>query len=240
MDLNLNKILQTSIENRLYKPIIKPLLPKDLKANTIYNYFKKYYSEINGKAFIETNETIAFVYTLIYYFKNETNFHLSPLLYNVPNTYISLDKGLIIIGGYGTGKSSCLLTFQYMLNTIFKSTVTLKFEKAIDVVHEYENLPQEEIELFYEKYCNGFRVIDDLKSEKEASRYGKTDIYKEILFKRCDNPIINSIITSNYSEENPNNMEAAIENFYRYGGRVLDRIYGKFNFIELNGKSFRN
>ncbi|WP_445457724.1 hypothetical protein [Flavobacterium sp. HNIBRBA15423] len=219
--------------------LIKPRLPETIEAKKIYQFFKIQYFRDHQVPFIENIEAKQLVYTLIYYFQNKDNFFNSNLLYPIIGTNFSLQKGLIIIGGYGTGKSTILKTFQNLINSVFKSQITLKFNAVIDVVQEFETTIQENISAFNEKYNNGYRIFDDLKSEKEASRFGKKDIFKEILFKRCENKKIASIITANYQEENPNNMELAIEEFYRYEGRVYDRIIGSFNFIQLQDKSYR-
>ena len=219
--------------------LIKPIFSKSIASRIIYDQFKNQYFKDHMVHFIENDEAKQLVYTLIYYFQNKDDFFNSNLLYPLVGTTISLNKGLIIIGGYGTGKSTILQTFQKLINTVFISRVTSKFNPAIDVVQEYETTLQEDICAFYEKYTNGYRIFDDLKSEKEASRFGKNDIFKEILFNRCENKRISTIITANYEEENPNNMEVAIEGFYRYEGRVYDRIMGNFNFIQLKDKSYR-
>lgn len=218
---------------------MKPNIPNNVSSKSIYKQFMQEYLVENNELFIETQETRAFVYTLIYYFQNKPNFFNSPLLYKIDGVDLSLEKGLLIIGGYGTGKSSVLRTFQKLINIRFKSPIQLKFETAINIVHQYENLPQEDLILFYNKYTGGFRVIDDLKSENEASRYGKKDLFKEILFNRLENRKVGSIITCNYMEENPNNLNTAIEEFNRYGPRVYDRLFSNFNFIQLKGKSMR-
>lgn len=219
--------------------LIKPRLPETTEAKKIYQYFKIQYFRDHQVPFIENIEAKQLVYTLIYYFQNKDNFFNSNLLYPIIGTNFSLQKGLIIIDGYGTGKSTILKTFQNLINSVFKSQITLKFNAVIDVVQEFETTIQEDIAAFNQKYNNGYRIFDDLKSEKEAFRFGKKDIFKEILFKRCENKKIASIITANYQEENPNNMKLAIEEFYRYEGRVYDRIMGSFNFIQLQDKSYR-
>lgn len=239
MELNLDFFKN---KNHLVNPvqsIIKPLLPCSLNAKELYEVYKNCFVIVNNRTFRETDEIKKLVYTLIYYFQNAENFFKSNLLYKIPGTEQSLNKGLIIVGGYGTGKSSCLRVFQYMLNNIYDSRVKLKFETAIDIVNEYENTSQEELSDFYNKQCNGFRVIDDLKSEKEASRFGKSELFEDILFKRHENQRILTIILCNYADEYPNNIEAAIDEFSRYGGRVYDRLIGKSNFIRLCEKSLR-
>ena len=232
---NNKSLLTKSNETKL----IKPKLPEAFEAKKIYQYFKIQYFRDHQVSFIENIEAKELVYTLIYYFQNKDNFFKSKLLYPINGADFSLHKGLLIIGGYGTGKSTILKTFQNLINSVFKSQITLKFNAVIDVVQEFETTIQEDIAAFNEKYNNGYRIFDDLKSEKEASRFGKNDIFKEILFKRCENKRIATIITANYQEENPNDMKASIEEFYRYKGRVYDRLFGDFNFIQLQDKSYR-
>ena len=218
---------------------IKPLFPKHFKTEEIYHLFKSCYFEINKEPFIETEESKNFVFSLIFYFQNSERFFDSPLLHKLPNTKNSLNKGLLIVGGFGTGKSSCLKTFQHLLNSKCESQIKLIFQTAIDVVNNFETTPQEEIMDFHNRHSKGFRVFDDLKGEKMASRFGKSEIFQDILFKRFENDKILTIILCNYAEDSPNDIEGAIDEFNRYSGRVLDRIYGKFNIIELKGKSFR-
>lgn len=240
MDFNLSKIANDIITRTNNVPMcIKPLFPKHFKTQEIYHLFKSCYFEINGVTFIETMESKKFVFSLIFYFQNNDRFINSPLLHKQQDTINSPNKGLLIVGGYGTGKSSCLKTFQYLLNITCESQIKLKFQTAIDVVNDFENTPQEDITDFHNRLSKGFRVFDDLKGEKMASRFGKSELFKDILFKRFENDRIITIILCNYAEDSPNDIEAAIDEFNRYSGRILDRIYGKFNVIELKGKSFR-
>ena len=241
MDLNITKITSDILTKESRQTIfIKPTLPTYLEAQVIYKTFKTCYAKINGVFFTENNESKSFVYTLIYYFQNNEKFFKSPLLFSLTGTQNSLSKGLLIVGGFGTGKSTCLKTIQYVLNHVFKSQITLQFHTAADVVTDFENTPQDEIKDFHNKFSRGFRVFDDLKAEKIASRFGKSEVFQDILFKRFENDRIITIILCNYAEESPNNTEAAIDEFTRYSDRILDRIYGKFNVLELKGKSFRN
>ena len=49
-----------------------------------------------------------------------------------------------------------------------------------------------------------------------------------------------TLVTMNYLEACPNNIdEAILELYQRYGQRVFDRILENFNFIQLQGNSFR-
>ena len=222
------------IEKFERKTILKP----DISAQSSYLIFKNTYEIVNGCKFIETNETKLFAYTIIYYLTKQDNFYNSPLLFKYLNTEIKLDKGLIIVGGFGCGKSSVLKTFQYLINS--KNNVKLKFISTVEAVKEYEMIGQENLNYLNDRLTKGHLIIDDLLAEKEASRFGKSELFESILFQRCETPIMTTIITMNYDSENPNDLDFALHKLSRYGGRVFDRILGNYNFIQLKGKSFRN
>lgn len=230
MQINLNEF-KTDKLNR-----VTLLNPKTSEVEW-YKKFKIYFEKVNGRPFIATEESKKLVYTLIYYFTKKDNFYKSPLLYNHMNTNYSLEKGLIIVGGFGCGKSSILKTFQYMINENPK--INLKFMTTIEAVKEYEITEQENLFNFNNKLIKGHLIIDDLLAEKEASRFGKTELFETVLFQRCGNSKMTTLITMNYDSEIPNDIEFALNKLSRYGGRVYDRILGNFNFIELQGKSFR-
>lgn len=121
----------------------------------------------------------------------------------------------------------------------YNNHVNLKFTTTVDAVSKFESIEDENMFDFKERLYRGHLIIDDLMADKQASRFGKSELFEEILFQRLENKKMNSIITMNYDSENPNNMEFAINKLSRYGGRVFDRILGSFNFVELHGKSFR-
>ena len=231
MEINLNLDIISSFEKKIF-------LDPRVEIKTHYKKKKKMYFQINCRMFEETYESIRFVYTLLYYFTNKDNFSKSSLLYEYTSTNINLNKSLIIIGGVGTGKTSVLKTLRAMINQ--NPQLNLKFMTTKDVVSEYESTLQEDLFDFFDKLNNGNLIIDDLMSESIASRFGKKELFEDILFKRCENNKIITLITMNYLEEFPNNAdEAILELYQRYGQRVFDRILGNFNFIILKDKSFR-
>ena len=236
MKLNINDFVNnpkrslTTIER-------KPLLHQTIDSKELYSLFQSKFLEIEGQEFICTEENKALVFTLIYFFQKKENFYNSSLLFKYPNTSIDINKGLVIVGGFGCGKTAILRVFQQIINK--SNYVNLKFTTTVNAVSKFELIEDENMHNFKEELYKGHLIIDDLLAEKQASRFGKSELFEEVLFQRLENKIINSIITMNYDSENPNNMEYAINKLSRYGGRVFDRILGSFNFIELHGKSFR-
>jgi len=215
----------------------KQLISSSIDSKELYQLFRKKFIEIEGQEFVVTDESKSLVFTLIYFFQKKDNFYKSSLLYSYPKTRIDLNKGILIVGGFGCGKTSILRVFQHMIND--NKLVNLKFTTTVDAVSKFESIEDENMFDFKERLYRGHLIIDDLMAEKQASRFGKSELFEEVLFQRLENKKMNSIITMNYDSENPNNMEFAINKLSRYGGRVFDRILGSFNFIELHGKSFR-
>ncbi|MDK2772162.1 MAG: hypothetical protein KYX68_08070 [Flavobacterium sp.] len=215
----------------------KPLLNQRIDSKELYSLFQAKFLEIEGRNFFCTEENKALVFTLIYFFQKKENFYNSSLLFEYPNTKIDLNKGLVIVGGFGCGKTSILRVFQQIING--SNQVNLKFTTTVNAVSKFESIEDENMYDFKESLNKGHLIIDDILAEKQASRFGKSELFEEVLFQRLENKKMNTIITMNYDSEYPNNIEHAINKLSRYGGRVFDRILGNFNFIELHGKSFR-
>lgn len=216
----------------------KIFLNTKVDERELYKIFKLLYLKKYQKNFIVTKENKELVYTLLYYFTGKMNFYDSPLLFQYPTTLTNINKGLLIIGGVGCGKTSILKTFSYMINLYHNNN--LRYKTAKDIVLEYEGTEQKNLIYFKQKYENGHLIIDDLYSENEANRFGKTEIFETILDSRSENLKMTTIITMNYLNDEPNNIKIAIEELSnRYGFRDFDRILGGFNFIKLQGKSFR-
>lgn len=116
----------------------------------------------------------------------------------------------------------------------------LKFITTKNAVSEYESTQQEDLYDFHDKLNKGHLIIDDLLAENMASRFGKTELFEDVLFKRSENIKMITLITMNYPMEHLNNMKKSIDELYhRYGHRNFDRLLGNSNFIQLQGKSFR-
>ena len=230
MKLNINELVNNANER-------KALLNQTTDPKKLFLLFQSKFQEIENEKFICTEENKALVYTLIYFFQKKDNFKNSSLLFQHPLSSTNLNKGLVIVGGFGCGKTSILRVFQQIINE--SNQVNLKFTTTVDSVSKFESMEDENMHDFKESLYKGHLIIDDLLAEKQASRYGKSELFEEVLFQRLENKKMNSIITMNYDSEHPNDMEYAINKLSRYGGRVFDRILGNFNFIELHGKSFR-
>ena len=218
-----------------------PLLHDDFTPNHFWKLFLLQYEIVNQKKFVATETNKSFVFTLIYYFLRFENFYKSTLLYNVDNCEVALDKGLLIVGSFGVGKTSIAKTIVSIIENLSLNHYSnpVRMHNSLQLVEEFESSPSECRNEIITKYSKGFRIFDDVKNEREASNFGKVELFREILYKRCENKNYRTILLSNYDSEHPNDMAQAIDSFGRYGDRVYGRLFESFNFIEFKGKSMR-
>jgi len=230
------------MENRRNE--IKPVLLNNtqLTIDKFRELFKIEFRNYHNREFEITDNSISLLDTLInYFYKNDDFYNSNCLIKNLNKP--SLEKGLLIIGNSGIGKSGLLEIFFniFTKHCHFDPKFRFRLKSAIKIVSEYES--KEKFinnDDFFNKYSKGFLMIDDIKSESEASNYGKKNLLKDILFLRNENKA-RTILTCNFSEEFPNDIEAAITEFgLKYDHRIYDRIFEMCNIIEGKGKSFRN
>jgi len=211
-------------------------------AEDLYKMFVKLFKSEVGKEFDKQNkEMLDNLLPLIFYFSKDERFFECNNLTKLSEP--SFDKGLLIIGGYGNGKTTAMLLFEM----IFKSAKGLAFKgfTTNEVVTLYEACENDSsISDFNKRMKFGKRYFDDLGTERDASRYGKVNAMKEILearyINRKDDSKIHTYITMNYAEQYPGDAEKALDFIGdKYGSRMYDRIFEMFNIIEFKGKSFR-
>lgn len=245
---------QIELQHNYFQKILQPKehKPFSITAMELYQLFKRYFPIVNSREFVKVEGvTIKNLEPLIYYFAKDERFFDCENLSKLSEP--SFDKGLLIIGHFGNGKTSTMKVFERIFKGI--SPITFKEYSANEVVLMFEKCVgdnADELRKEFEQVMyRGSRMFDDVKTERIASNYGKVNIFKEILeerYKRMipnreinkDAPTNKTIITCNYKEGFDGDIEAAVDEFgEKYGGRVCDRIYEMFNIIEFKGKSFR-
>lgn len=234
-------------ENKIKKESkkLKPLLLKnnliELDKNGLKRMFKAIYQIKYNKDYNEDYESDSFLNILLDYFYKNEDFYNSHLLYK-KNNKPSLDKGLLIIGPSGLGKSSTLNTFYEIFNNYCVLDSSYRFRKIStqELVLKFENKENHITNAdFFNCYKTGFLFIDDVKSERIASNYGNYNLVKEILQLRYENQS-RTIITCNYKEGHSNELIKALDEFGEiYDSRVYDRVFELFNIIHLNKTSER-
>lgn len=222
----------------------KVLQPKNEKLNitakNLWEAFKLNFQAVNDRPFIKIEGiTIKNLEPLIYYFSKDKRFFDCENLSKLSEP--SFEKGLLIIGTFGNGKTSTMKVFEH----IFRSVPGYEFKgySANETVLKFEKCTGDEADVLrteFEKtmYC-GKRYFDDLKTERIASNFGKVNIFKEILEERYNRKAM-TYVTCNFKEGFDGDLETAVDEFgEKYGARVYDRMFEMFNIIEFKGKSFR-
>lgn len=211
----------------------------ELNSRVIWNLFKIHFEKANLKPFLKSDETIQNLEPILYYFAKDERFFKCQNLTNL--SVPSFDKGLLIIGAFGNGKTSVMKAFESMFRGI--KGIGFKGYSANEVVTMFEKISNDDNECTRKEFesimFNGIRYFDDLKTERIASNYGKVNIFKDILEERY-NRNSKTHITCNFKDGFNGNIEIGLKEFgEKYGGRVYDRIFEMYNIIEFKGKSFR-
>lgn len=228
---------------------------RDIDIEYFYQVFQKAYHCYQSKPFDLTGnmgEARVFSRTLTAYFLAKNAFLQSPLLHHAsaPN----LDKGLLVLGRYGTGKSSVFNTFHMLFKDACSKGILVKmkddqyknlamfrlafgFHSTNQIVRQFEGLKgPEEKEFFWKKNSAGTKYFDDLTTENQASYYGKIELFKDILELRYMNRARTFASMNFYGNSVEDTLDFLAD---RYGERVYDRLFEMFNIIELKGSSLR-
>lgn len=222
----------------------------------LYTAFKILFKNIYKIEFFETPETLLNLGTVIKYFAADEEFLNSPLLVKEIDSkpiVPSFNKGLLLIGGYGCGKTTVLELISMVIDYYFQESykglwqthiqwrkIRFKYAYCHRLVTEFEGLnsPEDRV-LFMDKYTKPYYGFDDLTKEKPASNYGVKNLFQEIIEKRYDNRVITHA-TMNYPDAHPFDVSEALNLIGdKYGGHNYDRVKQMFNVIEFKGKSFR-
>lgn len=228
---------QTDFAKAYRNKILNAQPKQETKIGTqwLYLRFKECFEKNEGVKFLETAETVQNIKPLIYYFAGDLeNFKKCK---NVSNLSVpSLEKGFLLIGGYGNGKSSCIKALETALISTKKTFKTYTTNGLVKMYERAEN-PIDKKD-FDRTTLKGARCFDDLLTEKEASNYGKANIMKDILEERYIHKLVTYASMNKVS--NGSNLQDDIDQIgIKYGSRVYDRVLSMFNVISFNGKSFR-
>jgi DNA replication protein DnaC len=139
----------------------------------------------------------------------------------------SLNKGILLIGKCGTGKTA---TFR-----IFKEIVKHSRKNAFSIISSNKVVKEYELNTSsFDKYASRKFCFDDFGTENISKYYGKTEeIFKTLLEERYINFIekdLKPYLTTNLSIEQIKQ---------RYGERLHSRIFEMFNIILLDGNDRR-
>lgn len=220
-----------------FKNLLAPVKkqPEKMTKEWLYKRFIRCFRKNEGVYFEANEDTIENLKPLIYYFIGDfKNFKECQNLSDLSKPHMR--KGLLLIGGFGNGKTSIMRALESALkesNIAFKGFTTNEVVK----IYEAASTPIEKKE-FDRMMLNGVRYFDDVLTEREASNYGKSNLMKDILEERY-NKNKRTYISCNHKDGNTNLNESLEQFGEKYGSRVYDRLFAMFNIIEFKGKSFR-
>ena len=189
----------------------------------IWNLFKKH----KPTDFIinDTNEQI--IFTILLYFLKDPSFNK----YNIIKNQAAHEKGLLIYGDYGVGKTELFKILRNIGRDLSKfNCFDFWFPEisAGSFVDEYmASTSKMDTNFSLEKFYGGKLYIDDLGYERKA--FNRDEILGDILFERyrkgCKTFVTTNLTPTALSE--------------KYGERIGDRLLEMFNIITWRGESFR-
>lgn len=189
-----------------------------------------------GDFVLDENNKIVFE-LLCNYFGNDQKFISLSASVGINNP--SLEKGLLLAGNFGVGKTWLMKLFRenqrqcyYIRNA---KDISDDFQSdGEDAISEHFNLrqnPLNDASLFFQPFSG--MCIDDLGTEDIKNHFGNKK------------NVIGDLIEKRYARNNTGimfhgttNLTAGQLNEF-YGGRVVSRMREIFNFIELKGKDRR-
>lgn len=151
---------------------------------------------------------------------------------------LDLNKGILLVGNIGNGKTSLMRFFS--TNQLYG----FRIERALDIASDYKTVGESAVKAYSSNskvsqniygledygYC-----FDDIGTEEiPAQHYGeKKNVFAEILLSRYDNHL--TPFNSTHATTNKDLTE--IETIY--GSRVYDRMKEMFNIVIFDHGSFR-
>ena len=153
--------------------------------------------------------------------------------FNAQSHTYSLEKGIVLLGGIGSGKTLLMRGlvklygfFDYSLTMLPTYRLTEVFQKdGVKVYGSFLNSDLKDV-----RPTTDNLILDDMGAETVVSHFGQvTNVVAEVLLRRYDEAQI-TFGTSNLDQKSLRNY---------YGERVWSRMKSMFNFIELKGDDRR-
>ena len=177
------------------------------------------------------------IHLLFNYFTGNPNF--VKLLKELTDVAGSLNKGLMLVGGVGVGKTLLFAIFRYYTQEIL-GVNSFRFTTAIDIIDDVNKNGVECLEVFSHNLVHKTPrpitcYIDDIACKKEnINHYGTNiNVIEQLLYQRYNVLLRYGVLTHTSSNKYPAQMKEV------YDMRIIDRMSEMFNFIELTGNSYR-
>lgn len=152
---------------------------------------------------------------------------------------LDLNKGILLIGGVGTGKSLLMKIYHAYVRDIL-GVNSFSTSTAIEIIDSVNVSGVSFLEQFGKNIIGNkpypkTLYVDDIASKNETvNNFGtKINVIEQLLSIRYNLFSRYGTLTHATSNKYPTEMANV------YDSRIADRFKELFNFIELNGKSFR-
>lgn len=235
-------------------------------VKNLYHGFIQAFESLNARKYELTEDSILNIKAVVKYFaEDQSFFDCERLIKQIDDRELipSFQKGILIVGDFGNGKSSIMQTFEHLINHNYKialdqkwdnvnqwKRLRFKFRSCRGIASEYEFLSKEDSkQTFLNKYSVFDYCFDDITKEQIASNYGLKNVVQVILENRYDDIFVKlkeekrvnrTHGTLNYHKDYPGNLKIAIQSLgLKYEAHMYDRALQIFNIIEFKGKSFR-
>lgn len=225
--------ISKALKNYLNKPKQKTskLVSKEIIRDLFVYFSSNFYGK--GKHYLIDDDNKSYVFELLSYFSRSEKFGSQGIVRNTP----SLDKGLLIFGPCGVGKSDLFEILKRMGSFLANHGYMQMYFKgytAKDIVInkvEFSKKPNERNPLIKNiSIDTGNIYLDDVGTE---SKFFSQEVIGEWIQQRyiaSKSKPYRSYITSNMT---PSELSA------RYGMQVEDRLREMFNIIKWEGASRR-
>lgn len=210
---------------KVKKELKEPLCEPDIFKKVLFKMAQGFYAN-NFMDFEVDSANKSFFQHFCKYWNRDPAFEL---LEN-----ISLRKGLLVFGSYGTGKTSSFQIIQNMAKHYQVRELWFPIISTQEVVAKFNLEKNKEDVIQY--YSSGVFLFDDLGAETEGNniyQYGKEEVFVRILLNRYRNFERLGTKTHITTNLNLNQIEQ------RYGKQLSDRFIKMFNLLKLDGPSRR-
>ena len=145
---------------------------------------------------------------------------------------ININKGLILSGPVGCGKTSLM----FLLNYFFQSGHVYKMKPCRDIAFEFASKGYDALKPFTKIGDKQTRIntfcFDDLGTEKQIKHFGnECNVMAEILLTRYDHYLYNKTMTHITTNLSASELETL------YGDRVRSRMRQMFNLVAFEQNS---
>ena len=208
--------------------VIRPGKPVPLVSKKLFWHLFLKQVALQKIAFNIEKHNEKIIYCVFRYFLQMENFNEDGIIKNKA----SLNKGLLVYGDYGVGKSTLFDLIHEVGKVIIKRfhIAQLWFPRisAISMVTQYHWAHKDPSNSFVlQDNFRGKLYIDDLGKEEKA--FNREELIEKVLFERHRRKLKTFVTT--------NDPPSAIAK--RYGAHIGDRLPEMFNIIKWEGESWR-